>query len=39
MMIPVLSSNNGAPVTTYVLPDYIFPLPDDEIELGGRENE
>ena len=38
-MIPVLSSNNGAPVTTYVLPDYIFPLPDDEIEFGGRENE
>ena len=23
----------------YQQPDYVFPLPDDEIEYGGRDNE
>lgn len=34
--IPVRTASNGNISTTYVTPDYIFPLPDDEIEYGER---
>lgn len=37
--IPVYSSEGGHIEATYVEPNYKFPLPDDEIEYGGRNNE
>ncbi len=35
--IPSLSGSEL--VYSYVLPNYVFPLPDDEIEYGGRDEE
>lgn len=37
--IPVTSAVGSNVVTTYVTPDYVLPLPDDEIEYGDRNNE
>lgn len=37
--IPIETAVGDAVSTTFVTPDYTFPLPDDEIEFGGRENE
>lgn len=37
--IPVYTAIGDAVSTTLVTPDYIFPLPDDEVEYGGRGNE
>ncbi len=37
--IPVPSVSNGSLSYSYVSPNYILPLPDDEIEYGGRSNE
>lgn len=37
--IPIRAANGSTVITTYVTPTYIFPLPDDEIEYGGRKNE
>ncbi len=37
--IPVLTAAGSTVSTAYVTPDYTFPLPDDEVEFGGREDE
>lgn len=37
--IPVTAAVGASVVTTYVTPDYVLPLPDDEIEYGGRTDE
>lgn len=37
--IPVISSSGYEEVTTYVSPQYVLPLPDDEIEYGDRNAE
>ena len=37
--IPIPAVTNGALTYSYEIPNYIFPLPDDEIEYGGRNNE
>ena len=37
--IPVYTAIGDAVSTTLVTPDYTFPLPDNEIEYGGRNNE
>ncbi len=34
--IPVPSISGGSLTYSYVAPDYVLPLPDDEIEYGGR---
>lgn len=34
--IPVRTASNGNISITYVTPDYVLPLPDDEFEYGGR---
>lgn len=38
-LIPIRAANGSTVTTTYVTPTYVFPLPDDEIEYGGRNNE
>lgn len=38
-MIPIVTAEGDAVTTNYVEPNYIFPLPDDEIEYGGRNDE
>lgn len=37
--IPVTTAVGSNVVTTYVTPDYVLPMPDDEIEYGDRNNE
>lgn len=37
--IPIPSLTTGSITYSYKIPDYIFPLPDDEKEYGGRDNE
>ncbi len=37
--IKVPSVTGGELTYSYVAPNYIFPIPDDEIEYGGRDNE
>lgn len=37
--IPIETAVGNSVSTTYVIPNYIFPLPDDEVEFGGREKE
>lgn len=37
--IPIRAASGSTVTTTYVTPTYIFPLPDDEKEYGGRNNE
>ncbi len=37
--IPIPSVSGGALTYSYVTPNYIFPMPDDELEYGGRTNE
>ncbi len=37
--IPIPSVSGGSITYTNVTPDYIFPMPDDEIEYGGRTDE
>lgn len=38
-VIPVYTAVDDAVSAAFVTPDYVFPLPDDEIEYGGRNNE
>ena len=37
--IPIVTAVGNLVTTNYVEPNYIFPLPDDEIEYGGRNDE
>lgn len=37
--IPIETAVGSSISTTYVAPNYTFPLPDDEVEFGERENE
>ncbi|MBP3567184.1 MAG: RagB/SusD family nutrient uptake outer membrane protein [Paraprevotella sp.] len=37
--IPIVTAVGNTVTTNYVEPNYIFPLPDDEIEYGGRNDE
>ncbi|MDR1718976.1 MAG: RagB/SusD family nutrient uptake outer membrane protein [Dysgonamonadaceae bacterium] len=38
-LIPIRSANGQSITVSYVVPSYVLPLPDDEIEYGGRNNE
>ncbi len=38
-VIPVYTAESDAVSVNYVTPDYTFPLPDDEVEYGGRNEE
>ena len=38
-LIPVYTAVGNAVSVSYVTPNYTFPLPDDEIEYGGRDHE
>ena len=37
--IPIETAVGNTISTSYITPNYTFPLPDDEVEFGGRENE
>lgn len=37
--IPIPTAVGNTVSYSYQVPDYVFPLPDDEIEYGGRNNE
>jgi hypothetical protein len=38
-LIPVRSANGQSVTVSYVVPGYVLPLPDNEIEYGGRNDE
>lgn len=37
--IPIRAANGSSVTISYVTPTYIFPMPDDELEYGGRNDE
>ena len=37
--IPIPTAVGNMVSYSYVMPHYVFPLPDDEVEYGGREKD